>query len=152
MPTIHNLHHINIETCMLEETRRFLEEVLGMTAGPRPSIPANGYWMYLNDHAIVHLIEIPENGGLPAERVNRIDHFAVAAKGKEEIRAILERRGDPYREGNVLEDHTLRFFVKDPNGITIEIAFLVDKETRAEVENPPADWYVGTHLYEPVAG
>ena len=56
-----NIDHTSIRTLRLEESREFYENVLGMTVGDRPNFDFPGYWLYLNDHAVIHLVGIDPN-------------------------------------------------------------------------------------------
>ena len=56
--------------------------------------------------------------------------------------------GCEYRERRGAEDHLTRFFIIDPNGVTVEMAFLTNFDTGKEEDNPPEDWYVGARFYE----
>ena len=142
------LHHVNIETCKLEETRQFYEDVVGLRVGPRPRLSMPGYWMYHGINPVLHLIEIPENDGVPAGRLNRIDHWASLAEGYEETVDLVTSKGYMYREADIGDDHLKRLFVKDPNGATIELAFLMDKATGRELTPKPENWHIGAKLYE----
>ena len=148
MRKTHGLHHVNIETCKLEETRQFYEDVVGLRVGPRPRLSAPGYWMYHGINPVLHLIELPENDGVPAGRLNRIDHWASLAEGYDETLEFVKSRGYLYREADIGDDHLKRLFVKDPNGATIELAFIMDKASGTELKQKPEDWYIGAKLYE----
>lgn len=148
MRKTHGLHHVNIETCKLEETRQFYEDVVGLRVGARPRLSAPGYWMYHGINPVLHLIEIPENAGVPAGRLNRIDHWASLAEGYDETVELVKSKGYMYREADIGDDHLKRLFVKDPNGATIELAFLMDKATGKEMAQKPDNWFVGAKIYE----
>lgn len=148
MRKTHGLHHVNIETCKLEETRQFYEGVVGLRVGPRPRLAAPGYWMYHGISPVLHLIEIPANDGVPAGRLNRIDHWASLAEGYDETVEFVKSKGYMYREAAIGDDHLKRVFVKDPNGATIELAFLMDKATGQELKQKPEDWFRGAKIYE----
>ena len=137
MTYVHNLHHVNIQTCKLAETQEFYERVLGLHVGPSPSIPRPGYWLYVRDDPILHVIAIDENDGMGEGPVNKLDHFAVMAKGMNETRATLDAMGCEYRERRGAEDQ-----------LTVEMAFLTNFDTGEEEDNPPEDWYVGAHFYD----
>ena len=93
MTYVHNLHHVNILTCKLKETQEFYERVLGLHVGPRPSIPKSGFWLYLRDDPILHVIGIEENEGTGDDPVNKLGHFVVMARGMVETRATLGAMG-----------------------------------------------------------
>ncbi len=148
MRKTHGLHHVNIETCKLEETRQFYEDVVGLRVGPRPRLPVPGYWMYHGINPVLHLIEIAENDGVPPGRLNRIDHWASLAEGYDETVEFLQSKNYMYREANIGDDHLKRLFIKDPNGATIELAFIMDKASGKELKQKPENWYIGAKLYE----
>ena len=148
MRKIHGLHHVNIETSKLEATREFYETLIGLKVGPRPRLAFPGYWMYFEDHPVLHLIEIAENKGMPAERVDRIDHWACMAEGYDETVKLVQDKGYMYREAGVADDHLKRLFVRDPNGATLELAFLMDPATGQELREKPEGWMRGTKIYE----
>jgi len=142
------LHHVNIETCKLEETRQFYEDVVGLKVGPRPRLSMPGYWMYHGINPVLHLIEIPGNDGVPPGRLNRIDHWASLAEGYDETVAFVKSKGYLYREAAIGDDHLKRLFIKDPNGATIELAFLMDPASGKELTQKPENWYIGAKIYE----
>ena len=77
--TISCLHHINIQTKLLEETRDFYERVLGLYVGARPAFGQIGYWLFVpgTDHPIVHLSPCKDDGpDQTTDEGNRIDHVA----------------------------------------------------------------------------
>ena len=61
---------------------------------------------------------------------------------------FVKSKGYMYREADIGDDHLKRLFVKDPNGATIELAFLMDKATGKELMHKPDGWYQGAKLYE----
>lgn len=145
---IHNLHHVNIETSNLSETQAFYETLLGLESKGRANFPTTGCWMYLGDDPILHILEI-EDSGAPGARVggNRLDHFGVMATGLEAARNFLDKGGYTYKEGRVMNDRLLRLFVEDPNGVIVEIAFLMDESKTQEEVAPPEKWWVGAHFH-----
>ncbi|MDA0239187.1 MAG: VOC family protein [Proteobacteria bacterium] len=147
---IHNLHHVNIETSNLAETRTFYETLLGLEAKGRANFPTTGCWMYLGDDPILHILEI-EDTGAPGARGggNRLDHFGVMATGLDAARKFLDDGGYTYKEaGKVVNDRLLRLFVEDPNGVIVEIAFLMDETGKKEEAAPSKQWWVGAHFHD----
>ena len=143
-----NLHHVNIETSKLEETRRFYEDLLGLKAGPRPSFPTVGYFMYLGNDPIVHLLEAKTNDEKDLKALNRIDHFGLMCTGLEETRAVLKAKNIKFQEARgVANDRIFRLFVEDPNAVTIELAFLMDESRTREATEHSDGWQDGCKLY-----
>ena len=132
--TISCLHHINIQTSKLEETRDFYERVLGLFVGARPEFGQEGYWLFVpgTDHPIVHLS--PCNDGGPeqtGDTGNRIDHVAFFGRDLEKTVAWLEELGVPFdsRPNRLyLDAKMVQVFVKDPNGINVELGFFPHRD------------------------
>ena len=155
MRTVHNLHHVNIETSKFEETRAFYEDLLGLTVGRRATFPTRGYWMYLRNEPILHLLEIP--AGKEAQsttpnrennRVNRVDHFGVMVSGLDETIEFLEKCGYKYARAGVRDDRMLRLFVEDPNGVIVELSFLLEADGKTEAKSRKTDWFHGAKFFD----
>ncbi|MGD1877610.1 MAG: VOC family protein [Kiloniellaceae bacterium] len=117
--------HVNVRTADLGRLQAFYEEVLGMTAGPRPAFGFGGAWLYCGDgegrRAAVHLVEVAER---PApEGALRLEHFAFAATGLGDFLALLKRRGEPYRIGVIRDFGIVQVNVHDPDGNHIHVDF-----------------------------
>lgn len=132
--TISVLHHINISTSKLEETRDYYERALGLYVGARPDFGEHGYWLFIpgTDHPIVHL-SLNKKGG-PDKEVhsgNRLDHVAFFGFEMEKTLAHLDKLGVPYDrrdERKYLNEKMVQVFLEDPNGITIELGFFPHRE------------------------
>ncbi len=132
--TISCLHHINIQTTKLEETRDFYERVLGLYVGARPKFPSFGYWLFApgTDHPIVHL-SICEDGGpdRTLDKGNRLDHVAFFGRDLEGTLAHLDEMGieyDVHPQRLYLDCKMTQVFLKDPNGINVELGFFPDRD------------------------
>ena len=132
------IDHFSIRTLKLEETRTFYENAMGMEAGGRPPLPFPGYWLYLGDHAVIHLIGIDENN---PEGLNEylgevnvtelsgggaVDHLAFRASGYKDLIDRLKILNVSYRERMVEEMNLFQLFVEDPNNITLELNYWDD--------------------------
>ena len=132
------IDHFSIRTLKLEETRTFYENAMGMEAGGRPPLPFPGYWLYLGDHAVIHLIGIDENN---PEGLNEylgevnvtelsgggaVDHLAFRASGSKDLIDRLKNLNVSYRERMVEEMNLFQLFVEDPNNITLELNYWDD--------------------------
>jgi catechol 2,3-dioxygenase-like lactoylglutathione lyase family enzyme len=114
--------HANIRCADLEETRAFYERFTGLTAGARPPFASRGYWLYAGDMPVVHLVQRrPDEPS--AHGSGAIDHLAFQGTDLDAVRRALADAGMPWREAEVPGDGTVQIFLKDPNGIQIEIAF-----------------------------
>ena len=143
--SLSTLDHCSIRTAKLPETRNFYVDLLGLEDGPRPDFDFPGYWLYLDNKPVVHIVGIdPDDpsgleeylGGSvdPAECENgsgAFDHIAFRAREPLALRAKLDAAGLPYREREVPNLHLFQMFVEDPNGITVELNYFEDEQQAA---------------------
>ena len=128
---IGTLHHVSLPVSDLERSRRFYQEVLGLSELARPPFPFPGAWFRLGDREL-HLIggggpETSATAGVDARRL----HFAVRVPSFAGALAHLEELG--YRENApagdparlvVLPDSVVGYpqlYLLDPDRHLIEI-------------------------------
>lgn len=121
---ITTLDHYTINTLDLEATIRFYVEVLGFENGERPPFSFPGAWLYCQGRPVVHLVggKAPEEAG-----TGTIDHVAFRAGGLGDFIRRFEDRGIPYSERDVPGAGIHQVFLRDPNGVSIEINFPGDE-------------------------
>ena len=129
---IKDILHIAIRTMDLAATEKFYGEVLGLKVDPkRPaSVPAPGVWYDFRDTQI-HVIAGPKAYGDADQKTfggGNIDHFAVRAVDYDGWRAHLEKHGCEYRQNTVASLGQWQLFTRDPNGIVIELQFVIADE------------------------
>ena len=140
------LEHYNLMTKRLRETVDFYAEVLGLYEGFYPVELGPGAWLYdSTDTPVVHMQEIDEKG-FP-ERVAKtsgrikdgkastppdfedlygagtIDHIAFACEDIEGFREKLKQLDVPFGEAGVASAAVRQLFLRDPNGIVVELNF-----------------------------
>jgi len=144
---IKRIDHYSIRTLDVEASRRFYTEVIGLTVGPRPAFKFPGLWLYNGkppadlDHAqgnygIVHVMGVdPDDpqglidtvGYVDPETLNAgtgaLDHVALSVTGREGMVERCERNGVRYFERSVPTLGLHQMFLKDPNGVMIELNF-----------------------------
>jgi catechol 2,3-dioxygenase-like lactoylglutathione lyase family enzyme len=113
--------HVNTRSADVERTRDFYER-LGLRAGERPPFASRGYWMYLGDRPVVHLVQRKE-GEAHHDGAGNVDHVAFRATDLEGTRRALTEAGLPFREAVVPRDNTVQIFVRDPDGVMVELNF-----------------------------
>jgi catechol 2,3-dioxygenase-like lactoylglutathione lyase family enzyme len=114
---ITGLNHANISTVKLAETIDFFVRVLGLRIGPRPDFSFDGAWLYLDDKPVIHLVE-REEARVPD---GALDHVAFTATDFDAALRRLDELGVPYRASIIPSGFGRQCFVKDPNGVTIEL-------------------------------
>jgi catechol 2,3-dioxygenase-like lactoylglutathione lyase family enzyme len=117
--------HINTRSANVEATKDFYVHVLGLREGNRPPFASTGYWLYLGDIPVVHLVQRPA-GESAATGAGNLDHIAFEASDLDATRAALRSAGLEFREAIVPRDGTRQIFVHDPDGIRIELNFATE--------------------------
>lgn len=113
--------HVNTRSRDVERTKAFYL-LLGLRVGDRPPFASRGYWMYLGDQPVLHLVQ--RKDGEPAqEGSGNLDHVAFQATDLEGTRRLLADAGLSFREAVVPRDNTVQIFVRDPDGIQVELNF-----------------------------
>jgi len=123
---ISGLDHINVDTSQPAETVAFYTEVLGLEAreGARPNFDFPGEWLWLGDRALVHLNfhdELPTSESTGKSRTGAFNHIAFEGSGFTAMCALLDEREMRYSTSERPEIDLKQIFVRDPNGVRIEI-------------------------------
>jgi catechol 2,3-dioxygenase-like lactoylglutathione lyase family enzyme len=125
MPLI-ALQHLNIRCADITRSRDFYA-ALGLKDGDRPPFTSQGYWMYLNNDPVVHLVQKKQGELNQGPGTGDLDHVAFAADDLEAFRARLHERNIPFREVTVPSDKSVQLFVRDPDGVQLELNFPPDR-------------------------
>lgn len=129
MPLI-ALQHLNIRCADIHRSRDFYA-ALGLREGERPPFASRGYWMYLNNEPVVHLVQKKPGEQIQGPGTGELDHVAFAADDLETFRAHLHQSSIPFREAIVPRDKSVQLFIKDPDGIQLELNFPPDPAASA---------------------
>ena len=114
--------HVNTRSADVERTRDFYVRVLGFRVGDRPPFASRGYWLYVGDQPVLHLVQRPA-GEAHHDGGGNLDHIGFHAVDLEATRAALTAEGLPFRETLVPRDNSIQIFVRDPDGIQVELNF-----------------------------
>lgn len=122
------LDHYTIQCADMTATRDFYRDVLGLAEGLRPALAFAGHWLYCGDKAVVHLLgadgALPENrGAKPGRDTGGLDHIAFRGKDAAATISRLKVHGIAFREGLLRDIGLHQVFVRDPNGIMVEMNF-----------------------------
>ena len=91
--SLQGMNHFTVLSDNLEETRKFYCDLLGFEEGPRPNFRFPGYWLYVGDQPILHVIHRDQ---LNEVRAGVIDHMAFTATDLPGTVAKLEKAGVQY--------------------------------------------------------
>ncbi|WP_315705190.1 MULTISPECIES: VOC family protein [unclassified Bradyrhizobium] len=122
------LDHFNIRTRNLADTVRFYEDVLGLENGPRPNFGFPGAWMYSEGRPVVHLVDIAPTSEPQKPDSGVVHHVAFVSRGFAGMKARLAAKGMPFDARQVPGGELWQIFVRDPNGVTIELNYEAAKE------------------------
>ncbi len=114
-----HLHHVNIRAEDIEATVAFYVEAVGLTNGERPDFGFPGAWLYDGARPAVHLTRAADPA---ADASPAVDHIAFAYESLDEALARLDRLDLRYTRPKLVPGTEIRqCFVKDPNGVTVEL-------------------------------
>ena len=119
---VNGIDHFNIRTRDIDKLCDFYTQVIGLEIGDRPPFDSPGVWLYAAGHAILHVGIASE----PGERVDDtlpLDHIALNAEGLTDAVERLDGAGVDYRMFDVPGRAMKQIFVKDPDGVSIELNF-----------------------------
>jgi catechol 2,3-dioxygenase-like lactoylglutathione lyase family enzyme len=122
------LDHFNIRTRNLGETVRFYENILGLENGPRPNFAFPGAWLYSEGRAVVHLVDISRTDEPQKPDSGVVHHVAFASRGFSSMKQRLQAKGVEFEAREVPGGDLWQIFVRDPNGVMIELNYETAKE------------------------
>ena len=130
------MSHCSIRTLKMEETREFYAGILDLKSGDRPDFDFPGYWMYLGDLAVIHIVGVdPDNpqglidylGDVDMDDLEgssgAFDHIAFTCVDPQDMLTRIKAKGYEYRERQVPNMDLYQIFLEDPNGITVELNY-----------------------------
>ena len=120
-------NHFNIRAPkpVLEDVKHFYLEVIGLSEGFRPDVPIHGYWLYLEDLPVLHLMEWNDFAETPKYEKGYLDHVAFSCDGLEEVIKKLKNLDvlNTRRELNIDGGNVNQLEVTDPVGNGVELNF-----------------------------
>ena len=132
------LEHFTVRCISLERTRDFYSEIVGLRVGPRPAFDFAGYWLYLGDQPVVHLVleserddgREPRPASSEPPETGALDHIAFRGQDLAGTRALLRAGKIAFKERPVPGKPLHQIFVHDPDGVMIELNFRGIKHDR----------------------
>jgi len=144
MPLSH-LEHYLIVARSYEETCRWYVSNLGMTVGAHPDFgpDVEVTWLYIGEHDVIHIVpprepETDDNSAVSfskediAKGGRPIHHIAFRASGRKSMLEQFKQNHTPYIEQQGKNATLVQVFVRDPNGITVELNFPADELEEGE--------------------
>jgi catechol 2,3-dioxygenase-like lactoylglutathione lyase family enzyme len=122
------LDHFNIRTRQLDATVRFYQDILGLENGDRPNFSFPGAWMYSEGRPVVHLVDISPTSEQQKPDSGVVHHVAFASRDFNGMKARLQSKGMAFDTRQVPGGELWQIFVRDPNGVMIELNYEAAKE------------------------
>ncbi|HEX7853449.1 MAG TPA: VOC family protein [Sphingobium sp.] len=119
--TVSGLNHVNIRTLDMPATAHFYTSILGLRYDGTELVngrPRN--WLYdANGHPIIHLRDLAPSG----ETTGAFDHVALNCEDMPKVVERLKAQNIDYAVIDTVVDGVIQMFLKDPNGIPLELNF-----------------------------
>jgi len=128
--SVQAMNHFTVLSDDLEATRRFYCDLLGFEVGWRPPFSFPGWWLYVGDQPILHVVGRDRLG---AVRAGVIDHMAFTASDLPGTVEKLRNAGVAYDLRRLAGGGPWQLFFHDPHGGKVEFDF-------AATEPAPAGW------------
>lgn len=122
------LDHFNIRTRDLKGTVRFYQDILGLENGARPNFAFPGAWLYSEGRAVVHLVDISPTDEPQKPDSGVVHHVAFISRDFAGMKKRLQTRGVEFEARQVPGGELWQIFIRDPNGVMIELNYEAAKE------------------------
>jgi lactoylglutathione lyase/glyoxylase I family protein len=132
--------HVCILAHDLEATRRFYEDVIGLEVAFNFLRDGEVFGFYLNAGGRSH-VEVFQRDGTSFDESNQINHLCLEVASIDAAVAHIEAQGvelmRPKKKG---VDETWQAWVRDPNGVKIELFEYTDRSAQFTGGDRVADW------------
>ena len=119
-----SINHIQLvaEKDLVLKLRDFYCDVVGLTEGFRPAFERFGFWLYINDKDVLHLIT-PKEGDGRSPHKSSYDHVAFKTGDYESVLKKLKALGIAFEEKPIPGMAAHQIFLRDPAGNRVELNF-----------------------------
>ena len=119
-----SINHIQLvaEKDLVIQLRDFYCNVVGLTEGFRPAFDRFGFWLYINDKDVVHLIT-PKEGDSRSPQKSSYDHVAFKAGDYQGVLKKLKALNISFEEKPIPGMTAHQIFLRDPAGNRVELNF-----------------------------
>jgi catechol-2,3-dioxygenase len=119
-----SINHIQLvaEKDLVIQLHAFYCNVVGLTEGFRPAFERFGFWLYIGDKDVVHLIT-PKEGDSRSLQKSSFDHVAFKTTHYQNVLRKLQLLNIPFEEKPIPGMTAHQIFLRDPAGNRVELNF-----------------------------
>ena len=119
-----SINHIQLvaEKNLVIQLRDFYCNVVGLTQGFRPGFERFGFWLYIGDKDVLHLIT-PKDGDDRSSQKSSFDHVAFKTANYQDVLKKLKSLSIPFEEKPIPGMTAHQIFLRDPAGNRVELNF-----------------------------
>ena len=119
-----SINHIQLvaEKDLVLKLKDFYCNVVGLTEGFRPTFERFGFWLYIGDKDVLHLITPKEGDGRSPQK-SSFDHVAFKTGDYQGVLKKLKILDIPFEEKPIPGMASHQIFLRDPAGNRVELNF-----------------------------
>ena len=119
-----SINHIQLvaEKDLVLKLRDFYCDVVGLTEGFRPAFERFGFWLYIGDKDVLHLVTPKEGDGRSSQK-SSFDHVAFKTGDYESVIKKLKSVNILFEEKSIPGMTAHQIFLRDPAGNRVELNF-----------------------------
>jgi catechol-2,3-dioxygenase len=119
-----SINHIQLvaEKDLVIKLCDFYCNVVGLQKGFRPAFERFGFWLYIGDKDVLHLIT-PKDGDGRSSQKSSFDHVAFKTNNYEDVLKKLKMLNIPFEEKPIPGMTAHQIFLRDPAGNRVELNF-----------------------------
>ena len=119
-----SINHIQLvaEKDLVIQLRDFYCNVVGLTEGFRPAFERFGFWLYIGEKDVLHLITPKEGDGRSLQK-SSFDHVAFKTGHYQDVLKKLKILNISFEEKSIPGMSAHQIFLKDPAGNRVELNF-----------------------------
>jgi catechol 2,3-dioxygenase-like lactoylglutathione lyase family enzyme len=119
-----SINHIQLvaEKDLVLKLRDFYCDVVGLTEGFRPAFERFGFWLYIEDKDVLHLIT-PKEGDDRSPQKSSFDHVAFKTADYQSVLKKLRALNISFDEKPIPGMAAHQIFLRDPAGNRVELNF-----------------------------
>ena len=139
MIKVKQLAHVCILAQDLEATRGFYRDVLGMHTRSNFLRDGRTFGFYLDCGGRSH-VEVFQKDASTYSELNQINHFCLEVENIDAAIAHIKAKGIDVTAKKHACDDTFQAWIRDPNGVKIELFEYTDKSAQFTGGDRIADW------------